>query len=96
MGRIGPSRFVFGKFWQACLVRSSNKTTSLKINRHVCRVEIPTPDLIVGDSNVEVKVKTENYFGEKIPADIRIIGAAGFKVKIPPQMEAAPPKVYPK
>ena len=64
-------------------------------SRHVCWVEIPTPDLIVGD-NVEVKVKTENYFGEKIPADIRIIGAAGFKVKIPPQMEAAPPKVYPK
>jgi len=62
-----------------------------QVRRNGSLVEIPVADLVVGDI-VEVKLKgplvlysptdtySDYYFGENIPADIRIVKADGFKV----------------
>ena len=62
-----------------------------QVRRNGSLVEIPAADLVVGDI-VEVKLKgplvlysptdtySDYYFGEDIPADIRIVKADGFKV----------------
>ena len=61
----------------------------VQVRRNGSLMEIPAQDLVVGDI-VEVKLKgplvtfaekyEDYYLGEKIPADIRIIEADGFKV----------------